>query len=150
MKINKNVLLFILMLILALILFFAIWKAILNNKNIQNYNNSKNKEIENGLNISEEGIEDECTEEFHKYDEELKANFKEANSRIENENTHYLIKDQEGYICIYYLNEDNEELLYKKTNISTEYLSQKDVDDLAIGIEVIGIEELNKVLEDFE
>lgn len=150
MRMNKKILISVLGLVVAFILFFAIWKAILNNKNIQNKNNSKRNEIENGLNIAEEGIEDECTEEFLKYDEELQANYKEANSRIENENTHYLIKDQEGYICIYYLNEDNEELLYKKTNISTEYLSQKDVDDLAIGIEVIGIEELNKVLEDFE
>ena len=46
--------------------------------------------------------------------------------------------------------DNDDEYLYKKTDISTEYLSQEDLDDLSGGIEVVGLEELNKILEDFE
>ena len=150
MRMNKKILISVLGLIIAFIFFFVIWKLILNNDNTQNFNNSNNNEVENELDISEEGIDDECTEEYFEYGEDFQDEIKEANSRLENENTHFLIKNRDGYICIYYLNENKEEFLYKNTNISTDYLSQKDLDDLDVGIEVIGIEELNKVLEDFE
>ena len=66
------------------------------------------------------------------------------------ETTHFLLKSENGYIYIYYLSENNEEILYKKTTISVDYLSPEDIDDLEAGIEVVGIETLNKMLEDFE
>ena len=48
------------------------------------------------------------------------------------------------------MDENNNEYLYKKTDISTDYLSEEDINDLKVGIEVVGLEELNKMLEDFD
>ena len=44
----------------------------------------------------------------------------------------------------------NEEILYKVTEISTQYLEKEDVEKLIIGVEVKGLQELNQLLEDFE
>ena len=60
------------------------------------------------------------------------------------------INAENDYINVYYINEKNEKILYKKTEISTEYLSKEDVEKLEEGIDIYGIEELNKLLEDFE
>jgi hypothetical protein len=61
-----------------------------------------------------------------------------------------LLESVDGYIFVYYLNDENEKYLYKRTTISVDYLSQEDIDDLEVGIEVVGSEDLNKMLEDFE
>ena len=66
------------------------------------------------------------------------------------ENKHYIVNAENDYINVYYINEKNEKILYKKTEISTEYLSKEDVEKLEEGIDIYGIEELNKLLEDFE
>ena len=97
-----------------------------------------------------EEVTDECLDEWDDYNEYMSERIEQASSNISEQDTRYLLKDVYGYIEIYYLDENNNEYLYKKTDISTEYLSQEDIDDLEIGIEVAGIEALNKMLEDFE
>ena len=141
---NKKIIISIIGLLLAFIIFSTIWNLIIKNDKSQNLNSSNL--LENGTNISDQGIEDECTEEWKIYNEEIK----EVSSELGDKNTHYLIKNTDGYICIYFLDEKKREVLYKKTTISTEYLSKKDLENLNIGVEVIGLEEVNKVLEDFE
>lgn len=66
-------------------------------------------------------------------------------------NNHYLLKDIEGYINIYKLDEnDNEMEMLEVTEIATKYLSEKDSKDLEEGIKVYSKQDLNKLIEDFE
>ena len=63
---------------------------------------------------------------------------------------HYVIKKEGKNISVYYQNQFDEMQLYKDTNISTEYLTEKDKDELENGIYVYGKDKLNSVLEDYE
>ena len=110
----------------------------------------ENGTAENIVNIAEEGITDACIDEWDDYDDYIQEQSKTTSSNANQDNSHYLIKDINGYIVVYYINENNEELLYKETTIPTDYLSQEDINNLQDGIEVVGIESLNKILEDFE
>lgn len=75
---------------------------------------------------------------------------KETSKTLNNENIHYILKSEDGFINVYYIDENEEKILYKQTEISIKYLSQEDVDSLEDGIDVYGIQSLNKLLEDFE
>ena len=120
-------------------------------------NNEKiSNENQNFVNISsvdteEQGeVTDSCLDEWEDYNKYLGEKVEEASNNLSSQDTHYIIKNVEGYINVFSVDENNEEILYKKTDISTDYLSEEDVDDLEIGIEVVGTEALNKMLEDFE
>lgn len=143
---DKKVWVSIISLIIAIGLFFVIW-IIGENKNVKNENisnNIKNEEVQNIVNISSNDINE------NKLKEQNISNEISTQNNVSDNNTHYLIKSENGYINIYYLDEENREYLYKKTTISVNYLSEQDIDDLSIGIEVIGIENLNETLENFE
>lgn len=107
-------------------------------------------EISKAEDGSDEVVTDGCLEEWEDYSRYVGERIEEASNNYAEDDTHYLLKDVLGYIEVYYLGENNEEILYKKTTIPTAYLSQEDIEDLKVGIEVIGAEELNKTLEDFE
>ena len=114
-----------------------------------------NEMTENSINISKtldsaEEVTDDCLNEWNDYNQYVNERIEEASNNLAEDDTHYLLKDVLGYIEVYYLDENNEQYLYKKTTIPTAYLSQEDIEDLKIGIEVTGIEALNKTLEDFE
>ena len=63
---------------------------------------------------------------------------------------HYVIREKDGNLVVYIINDDNVETLQQKTNISSEYLTEADLLKLKDGIRVNGLEELNSQLEDFE
>ena len=63
---------------------------------------------------------------------------------------HFILRDDNGKITIYKINENNEEEVYEKTEISVEYLTETDKAEVRNGIRVNGIEELNQLIEDFE
>lgn len=63
---------------------------------------------------------------------------------------HYILKEQDGYISIYTVDENGNKSLKEITNIATEYLTETDRIALKNEIEIYGIENLNKTLEDFE
>ena len=63
---------------------------------------------------------------------------------------HYILKELEGCIAIYSLDEEEKETLKEKTAIITTYLPEEDVSRLKEGIRVDGIDKLNKALEDYE
>lgn len=65
-------------------------------------------------------------------------------------NQHYVIREKDGNLAVYIIDENNNESLEEITNISTEYLTQLDLLKLEDGIRVNGLEELNAKLEDFE
>lgn len=73
--------------------------------------------------------------------------YKEFNSNC---GQHFVVQEDEGKITVYKINENNEEEIYEKTEISVEYLSKTDKSKISEGIRVNGIEELNQLLEDFE
>ncbi|MBR3162684.1 MAG: type II secretion system protein [Clostridia bacterium] len=63
---------------------------------------------------------------------------------------HYMLRDVEGKINIYKLDDDGNEELINETDIATEYLTQTDMIDIENGLIVYGKENLNQLLEDFE
>lgn len=73
--------------------------------------------------------------------------YKEFNSNC---GQHFVLRENNGKITVYKINENNEEEVYENTEISVEYLSETDKIKISEGIRVNGIEELNQLLEDFE
>ena len=65
-------------------------------------------------------------------------------------NEHYLLKEEDGYITIYKLDENENETLYETTEIPTEYLPEEDLEKIQNGMKIYTEKELNKTLEDFE
>lgn len=63
---------------------------------------------------------------------------------------HYILKDEEGKIVIYTIDENEKLTLKEKTEILTAYLPEQDLEKLKQGIRVNGKEELNQTLEDYE
>ena len=144
---------YIAIIIFALILFItSVILVFVMNKTIseKNTSDSLNNQTENAIDISSTYVVDDCMNEWADYAKTIEEDIKSTNSGIVDENTHFLVKDVDGYITIYYIDDSGEEILYNETEISTEYLSVTDLDDLEIGIEVVGYEELNKLIENFE
>ena len=117
------------------------------NRNLQNENNTN---IENEIEISKQYITDECIDEWEDYALTKEKEILDVSKILSDENKTYILKSENSIINIYYINERNEEILYKATDISTKYLGVEDIKELEKGIEVNGIQELNQKLEDFE
>lgn len=145
---NKKIIIWAVILILIACVGFITGKIVDSKNNSTKL--SINETTQNLVNVSEEDITDACIDEWDDYDDYVQEQIEEASNDVVKDNTHYLLKDIGGYIEVYYLDEKGEEYLYKKTAIATDYLSPEDIDDLQVGIEVVGTESLNKMLEDFE
>lgn len=65
-------------------------------------------------------------------------------------NEHYILKELEGYIAIYSIDENEKQTLKETTGILTMYLPEEDMERLKEGIRVNGTEGLNQALEDYE
>lgn len=63
---------------------------------------------------------------------------------------HFVLRYDEGKIVVYRINENNEEEVYERTEISVDYLTETDKIEIENGIKVNGIEELKQLIEDFE
>ncbi len=145
MKLNNKII-YLILAIMIISFFIGMFVSMMKEKSENQIGSEKNV-----INIAlEDGVEDECTEEWIEYNKELQAAFEQANSNIDESDTHFIIRNENGYVYVYYLDENKKEYLYKTTEISVDYLSEEDILDLEHGIEVIGNEELNKVLENFE
>ena len=124
---------------------------------IEIFNLSQKKEsednniVKNEVNIlSSEFVNDDCVNEWEDYSKTVEEEIKETSSVLNDENRHYILRAENEVVNIYYLNEDDEEILYKVTDVSIKYLSDEDRAELKKGIEVVGIEKMNQLLEDFE
>ena len=80
-----------------------------------------------------------------------------SSDRIElykNENSlcgnHYIVKEENGYVTVYNINKDGQEVLSDKTDISTKYLPKDDNDLLKKGIKANSTSQLEQILADFE
>ena len=145
---NKKIILFTITMFILLIVGTIFYKRVTKKEDIVRLNETTQNVLE--ISSQEEAVTDECLDEWDDYNEYMSQRIEEASNNVTEKDTHYLLKDVYGYIEVYYLDENNKEYLYKKTDISTDYLTEEDKDDLQVGIEVVGIEELNKMLEDFE
>lgn len=65
-------------------------------------------------------------------------------------NEHYMVKEKDGMIAIYIVDENGKETLKEETNITTEYLPEEDLKKIKEGIKIYGQEGLNSLIEDFE
>lgn len=63
---------------------------------------------------------------------------------------HYVLRENNGKIAIYKVNENNNEVLFEETEIATDYLAEADRIELESGIRINGKESLNQLIEDFE
>lgn len=63
---------------------------------------------------------------------------------------HYVLRQKEGVIAVYKIDEEGVENLEEITGVSVEYLTENDKMEIEEGIEVYGKEELNSVLENYE
>lgn len=63
---------------------------------------------------------------------------------------HYVIREHNGVLGIYTLNEDKTEEFKEDTEIATRYLPDEDIEKLKEGIKAIGDDQLHRVLGDFE
>lgn len=63
---------------------------------------------------------------------------------------HYVLKEKDGSIAIFSLDNNNNETLLEITDISIDYLAEEDLEKLKNGIYINSKKELNKVIEDFE
>lgn len=121
------------------------------NKSRKNANEEKNNIVENETAVStSKYVKDDCLNEWEDYSKTIQNEIKETSGNLNDENKHYILREKDGIINIYYINENKEEILYNVTDISTSYLGEEDIKELREGIEVIGIQELNQLLEDFE
>lgn len=119
-------------------------------KNKKNEEENVNNIVQNETELSSKYVTDECLNEWSDYSSRIQEELQEASKVLNDENRHYILKAKDNIINVYYINEKNEEVLYKVTDISIKYLGEEDIRELEKGIDVVGIQEVNRLLEDFE
>ena len=109
-------------------------------------NNQSNEEI-----IVADTNEEEISGYLSFGDSRQETETLQVNSNYEKEETNkFVLRDNNGFIVVYKINEDGEEEEYNATDISVEYLTKEDQENLKNGITVTGIENMNQLLENFE
>lgn len=100
------------------------------------------------VNITEEELKEKFNDwEVQKFTPTEIVLYKEVDEFC---NEHYLLKEQDEEIAIFKLDQNNDATFLEKTDISTEYLTEKDLENIKRGITVYTKKELNKTIEDFE
>lgn len=126
---------------------------------IEIFNISKNRKeeqenivnvVENETELSNTYVKDNCIDEWADYAEGVQEEIQEASKDLNDQNKHFILRAENDLISVYYINEKEEEILYRKTEISVEYLAEEDKEELKNGIEIEGVQNLNQLLEDFE
>jgi hypothetical protein len=88
-----------------------------------------------------------CDWEIRSFSSDRIELFKNENSLCGN---HYIVKEENGYVTVYNINKDGQEVLSDKTDISTKYLPKDDNDLLKKGIKANSTSQLEQILADFE
>lgn len=109
---------------------------------------SKQKIEDTEVNLTEEELKERFSDwEVQKFTPTEIVLYKEVNEFC---NEHYLLKEKDGYIAIFKLDENNNQTFLELTDISTQYLTEEDLEKVQEGITIYTKKELNKTLEDFE
>ena len=122
---------------------------------LKKYYTKCNHTIEEEIELPQELVNkniDELKEEYSEWEIEEFSSEKIVLSKSYDEQCgqHYILKDNDGIIAIYEIDENGDEKLLDETEIATEYLTESDLENIKEGIRINGREELNKMLEDFE
>lgn len=100
------------------------------------------------VNKAREEVEDKYPNwEVEKFSSSEITLYKECSGECDE---HYILKENEGKIIIYKIDENEQEELYETTEISVDYLTEEDKQNIKNGIRVNGKENLNQLIEDFE
>lgn len=100
------------------------------------------------VNATKEEVEDKYNDwQLKDFSKEKIVLFQEVDGEC---GEHYMLRDVDGKINIYKLDENGNEALINETDIATEYLTKTDKINMENGLIVYGKESLNKLLEDFE
>lgn len=111
---------------------------------IENKENIKETEV----NMTEEELKEKFSEwEVQKFTPTEIVLYKEVDEFCDE---HYLLKEKDEYIAIFKLDENNNQTFLELTDISTEYLTEEDLEKIQSGITIYTKKELNKTIEDFE
>lgn len=107
------------------------------------------KIIENKyINLTEDELAEELEDfEIQEFDSEEITLYKEESGIC---NEHYILKDKDGYVAIYNLDTEENEILENVTEIGVQFLPLTDSEKIKGGLKVYGRENLNRLLEDFE
>ena len=100
------------------------------------------------VNKTQEEIQDIYSEwiiEEFKNNEEIKTKSEEGSCE-----EHYVLRNVDGEIVVYLINDDGSEEVYEYTEIAIDYLTETDKISIKNGLKVYGKEHLNQTLEDFE
>ena len=108
---------------------------------------TKQKVDEHLVNKTKEEIEDIYFEyNIEKFNKEEIILLKNKNTQC---GEHYIVKNINGFLEIYKIAETGEEILYQKTDISVNYLTDTDKINIEKGLIVEGRDKLNLLLEDY-
>lgn len=103
---------------------------------------------EEDVNKNEEQIAQKYKEwKIRSFTKDMIELYKEENKMCDN---HYIVKDNEGKIAIYKIDENDNETLIEDTEISTKYLPQEDLELLKKGIRANNNNKLQEILSDYE
>ena len=109
------------------------------------YSFLSNLSADDGLNISEASEKNEIKKNNNNNIEIVTTSVTDVEKK-----TIYIIKEYKDNIAVYEVDEEGKEHLRETTHILTKYLPEIDRKKLQDGIKVVGKEELNKTLEDYE
>ena len=100
---------------------FVMWKKILLSigliilliVGIEIFNISNNKEkkaentniVQNETEISSEYVTDDCVNEWEDYSKTVQEEIKETGQNLNDENKQYILRENDGFINVYYINE---------------------------------------------
>ena len=138
--------------LVSIVILFAVGISIYNNakgKAKEQLDNNKNIVIDEKEELSKY-VTDDCINEWEDYAAYVEEEVKETGSFVFDKERIYVLRLKNDIIEVYYLDDNNQEILYKTTEISAKYLPEEDVKKIEKGIRVEGIEKLNQLLEDFE
>lgn len=138
--------------LVSIVILFAVGISIYNNakgKAKEQLYNNKNIFIDEKEELSKY-VTDDCINEWEDYATYVEEEVKETGSLVFDKERIYILRLKNDIIEVYYLDDNNQEILYKTTEISAKYLPEEDVKKIEKGIRVEGIEKLNQLLEDFE
>jgi len=102
------------------------------------------------VNIDNLKVTDECVEEGKELIAVNSGKIVKEEQSDEAYNDHYVLREKDGKVVVYKLDEDDNEELYLDTEISSKYLPEVDKVSISNGIFVNGKEALNNLLQDFE
>lgn len=103
---------------------------------------------EDVINKSEQEISEKYVDwDIKKFSENNVVLYKEVDGVCDED---YIIREKDGNIVIFKLDNKGREILYDTTSIESQYLPETDLIQLKDGIKVNGLEKLNQIIEDFE